>query len=143
MHMGQFTPSCLQSPGHAGVPIVEHALWAEVGGALPSWPTGSLKSTPFIFTGVMRLSPLLGCRMCYPWRDSPVSMVVMHVPGNCRQKLRETKRFWGQVIWHLWIGRARNPGPLEHLALEVFNLGGWLTQCDLTVEAGVEQGWDC
>ena len=45
---------------------------------------------------------------------------------NCRQKYGETsfspfgvflisrnsrERFWGLVFWHLWIGRARHPGP--------------------------------
>ena len=33
------------------------------------------------------------------------------------------------MLWHLWIGRARNPGPggPGHLAMEVFNVGSWLT----------------
>ena len=46
---------------------------------------------------------------------------------NCRQIYGETSfspfrvfmisrnsrdRFWGLVFWHLWIGRARHPGPL-------------------------------
>ena len=22
-----------------------------------------------------------------------------------------TVRFWGLILWHLWIGRARHPGP--------------------------------
>ena len=45
---------------------------------------------------------------------------------NCRQKQRETsfsplwvflfrrnsmERFWGLVLWHLWVGRAKHPGP--------------------------------
>ena len=29
-----FTPSCLQDPGYAGVPIAGHAQWAEVGGSI-------------------------------------------------------------------------------------------------------------
>ena len=48
---------------------------------------------------------------------------------NCRTSLCKTSfspkwvfrfcrnsglRFWGLVFWHLWIGRARNPGPLPH-----------------------------
>ena len=35
-------------------------------------------------------------------------------------------RFWGLVIWHLWIGRARHPGPPppdQFFGLEVFNVG--------------------
>ena len=32
------------------------------------------------------------------------------------------ERFWGLVFWHLWIGRARHPGPtslLPHAGVEV------------------------
>ena len=39
-------------------------------------------------------------------------------------------RFWGLVSWHLWIGRARHPGPSSipsHLGIEVLNVAGWLT----------------
>ena len=39
-------------------------------------------------------------------------------PGNCRQKQCKTsfcrnslERFWRVIIWYLWIGRARRPGP--------------------------------
>ena len=50
-------------------------------------------------------------------------------------------RFWGLILWHLWIGRAKHPGPApppQHVALEVFNVGGWLTYGDLALEAGVD-----
>ena len=74
---------------------------------------------------------------------------------NCRQKYGETsfsprnvflfsrnpqKRFWGLVFWHLWIGRAKNPGPgySHHLSIEVFNVGGWLTHGDLALDAEVD-----
>ena len=44
------------------------------------------------------------------------------------------------VLWHLWIGRARNPGPAPpcHLAIEVFNVGSWLTHGDLALEAKID-----
>ena len=47
------------------------------------------------------------------------------------------KRFWGLILWYLWIGRAKNPGPGLpcHLAVEVFNVGGWLTHGDLALRA--------
>ena len=50
------------------------------------------------------------------------------------------KRFWGLVFWYLWIGRAKNPGPdsSHHLSLEVFNVGGWLTNSDLALGAEVD-----
>ena len=36
-------------------------------------------------------------------------------------------RFWGLILWHLWIGRARHLGPAfppQHVGLKVFNVGG-------------------
>ena len=50
------------------------------------------------------------------------------------------KRFWGLILWYLWIGRAKNPGPgsPHHLAVEVFNVGGWLTHGDLALDAGLD-----
>ena len=44
-----------------------------------------------------------------------------------------------QVRWHLWIGRARHPGPSTcPFAIEVFNVGRWLTHGDLSLEAQVD-----
>ena len=72
---------------------------------------------------------------------------------NCRQKHGETSfsplrvflisrnsrvRFWCIILWYLWIGRARHPGPphpSRHVGLEVFNIGVWLTHGDLALEA--------
>ena len=50
------------------------------------------------------------------------------------------KRFWGLILWYLWIGRAKNPGPGSpcHLAVEVFNVGGWLTHGDLALDARID-----
>ena len=51
------------------------------------------------------------------------------------------ERFWGLILWHLWIGRARHPGPTslpQHVGVEVFNVGGWLTHGDLALEVGVD-----
>ena len=50
-------------------------------------------------------------------------------------------RFWGLILWHLWIGRARHPGPTSlhhHVGIEVLNVGGWLTLGDLALEVGVD-----
>ena len=74
---------------------------------------------------------------------------------SCRQKQSETSfspkkfflfsrnsrmRFWGLVPWFLWIGRAKHPGPGPHchLAIEVFNVGGWLSHGDLALDAGLD-----
>ena len=51
------------------------------------------------------------------------------------------ERFWGSILWHLWIGRARHPGPpslLRHVGVEFLNVGGWLTRGDLALEVGVD-----
>ena len=59
----------------------------------------------------------------------------------CRQKYGETSFspsrvflfsrhsrvwFWCLILWHLWIGRAKHPGPVtlpDHVGVEVFNVG--------------------
>ena len=74
---------------------------------------------------------------------------------NCRQTYGKTsfspfrvflfsrnfrERFWGLVFWHLWIGRARHPGPSStshHLGV-VLNVGSWLTHGDLALDARVD-----
>ena len=40
----------------------------------------------------------------------------------------------------MWIARAKHPGPGPpcHLAIEVFNVGGWLTHGDLACEAKID-----
>ena len=51
------------------------------------------------------------------------------------------ERFWGLVTWHLWIGRARHPGPSfpsHHFGIEVLNVGGWLAHGDLALDTGVD-----
>ena len=51
------------------------------------------------------------------------------------------ERFWGLVFWHLWIGRARHPGPSVTspcLGIEVLNVGGWLTHGDLALDTSVD-----
>ena len=75
---------------------------------------------------------------------------------NCRLKQRETsfspywvflfgrnpaKHFWGLIFWHFWAGRARHPGPPSqprHVSLEFHNVGGWLTNGDIALDAGVD-----
>ena len=49
--------------------------------------------------------------------------------------------FWGLVIWMLYIGRARHPGPRMgrrtpgSLSVEFANIGGWLTNGDLALDS--------
>ena len=39
------------------------------------------------------------------------------------------------MLWLLWVGRARHPGPFSgSMTVEVFNVGGWLTHGDLSIE---------
>ena len=43
------------------------------------------------------------------------------------------------MLWLLWIGRARHPGPFSGaMTVEVFNVGGWLTHGDMVLEAHVD-----
>ena len=73
---------------------------------------------------------------------------------NCRQHFRRTSFsplfvfllsricgvLWcGVVLWHLWIGRARHPGPGSvPFLVEVLNVGGWLTHCDFALDVEVD-----
>ena len=54
-------------------------------------------------------------------------------------------RFWALVLWHLWIVRGKHPGRGSpcHLAIEIFNVGGWLTHGDLALEAKVDFSCGC
>ena len=43
------------------------------------------------------------------------------------------------VLWHLWIGRARHPGPgFAFFLIEVLNVGEWPTHCDFALDARVD-----
>ena len=43
------------------------------------------------------------------------------------------------MLWLLWVGRARHPGPFSgSMSIEVFNVGGWLTHGDLALETCVD-----
>ena len=51
------------------------------------------------------------------------------------------ERFWGSVLWHLWVGRARHPGPTSlprYVGVEVLNVGSWLTHGALALEVDVD-----
>ena len=49
--------------------------------------------------------------------------------------------FWGVLLWVLYIGRARHPGPgprvftLGELSIEFANVCGWLTFGDLALDS--------
>ena len=48
-------------------------------------------------------------------------------------------RFWGCLVWHLWIERVRHLGPeINSIVVEVFNAGGWLTNGDFALDAAVD-----
>ena len=49
------------------------------------------------------------------------------------------RRFWGKILWYLWNGRARHPGPCSiNLDVEVFNLRGFLTHGDYALETDAD-----
>ena len=49
---------------------------------------------------------------------------------------RNSSFWWGGTpVWHLWIGRARHPGPgAASFAVEVVTVGGWLTHGHLVLD---------
>ena len=48
-------------------------------------------------------------------------------------------RFWGKILWYLWICRARHPGPpSNNLDVEVFNVGGFLTHGDYVLDTDAD-----
>ena len=52
-------------------------------------------------------------------------------------------KVWRSILWHLWIGRARHPGPPSlprHVGVEFLNVGGWLTHGDLALEVWLISG---
>ena len=106
---------------------------------------------PYMFASAGQLS-LHGNYACWVYGTKRA------LRGICRQKHCETSfspfwvflfsrnsrvRFWGLLLWLLWIGRARHPGAtplLQHVGVEVFNVGGWLTHGDLALEVDVDIG---
>ena len=50
------------------------------------------------------------------------------------------KNVVGQVDWHMWVGRAKHPGPFGGgtLGIEVFNVGGWLTHGDYALDTAAD-----
>ena len=150
------------------MPPTGHALWAVVGGGIifvtPGKFAGQHKKTAsqmrYGFCGfyvffLLYMLALVGRPSLHSYDACMVCQVQGASRRNCRQKYGETffspekvflfsrnpqKRFWGLVIWYLWIGRAKHPGPgsSHHLSVEVFNVGGWLTHGDLALDAGVD-----
>ena len=54
----------------------------------------------------------------------------------CRNSLH---RFWGVILWCLWVGRARHPRPGSlGVSVELFNVGGWLTHGDFGLESSAD-----
>ena len=48
-------------------------------------------------------------------------------------------RFWGVILWYLWVGRTRHPGPRSlGVSFELFNVGGWLTHGDFALESSAD-----
>ena len=43
------------------------------------------------------------------------------------------------MLWLLWVGRARHPGPFSgSMTVEVLNVGGWLAHGDMVLETCVD-----
>ena len=60
-----------------------------------------------------------------------------HSPMFFLGEVALSKAFWRCLVWHLWIGRARHPGPRTgFMWVEISNVSGWLTNGDGALEAG-------
>ena len=168
-----WAPCCAQDLGYLGVPPAGHALWAEVGGGhyLCNFWGEYLKvhKTADKYLGIcvcfIVWKPYMLASVGQPSLHGHDACMVFWINGalrrNCRLKQRETsfspywvflfsrnptKRFWGLILWHLWAGRARHPGPPSqprHVSLEFHDVGGWLTHGDLALSAGVEVSCCC
>ena len=148
------------------MPPAAHALWAEVGGGIILVPSGrdccaTHKTAGYLCEtggsfkgGKPQMQALVGQPSLHGYDTCMVYCVKGALCRICRQKHGKTSffsfqgflcsrnsrfRFWGLILWHLWIGRARHPGPAlpyHQVGLEVFIVGGWLTHGDLALEAG-------
>ena len=48
-------------------------------------------------------------------------------------------RYWGKILWYLWICRARHPGPpSNNLDVEVLDVGGFLTHGDYALDTDAD-----
>ena len=73
-----------------------------------------------------------------PWSLVYMEALALLVKPSCVYRTKGCP-FWEQVLWHLWVGRARYPGPSNsHLAVEVFHVWRWRTRGDLVLEAQVD-----
>ena len=123
----------------------------------PGWSAGGISAGQvgdcILYGGMISaLCMLAWCRLpslhSYDTCMEPVSCRAHR--GTSGQKYRETylppfgvffvsriflSKFWDKMLWHLWIGRARHPGPGPNdLDIEVFNAGGFLTLGDYAFE---------
>ena len=98
----------------------------------------------------LKMLPFVGRPTLHSYDACTVYRVHRASRRDCRQKHGKTsfspkkvflfsrnspKRFWGLILWYLWIGRVKNPGPgsPHPLAVVVLNVGGWLTHGDLAL----------
>ena len=152
---------------YIGVLPAGHALWADVGGGI-TFVTSGESTQEFIkiayvcfgdswaFRELGAICASLSGTAQSPCYDACMVYWIKGAPRRtCREKQGKTScspnkiflfsrnskvRFWGLVLWHLWIGRAKHPGPCSpcHLAIEVFNVGGWLTHGDLALDVELD-----
>ena len=100
----------------------------------------------------LSLTPYLLALVGQPGLHGYYAYMVFWVKGaswrNCRRKECKTsfspvcvflcsryslKKWWEKVLWLLWVGKARHPGPFSgSMSVEVFNVGGWLTGLELS-----------
>ena len=91
-----------------------------------------------------RLLSLSGCDACLVIKPTPEGKSGLKHGKTSLSPLsiflvssHSLKNLLGCLVWHLWLGRARHPGP-GSVGIEVKNVGGWLTNGDLAVETSAD-----
>ena len=133
------SPSCM-----CKTQAVTISFWVEFGGSTchrGSQEVHQITGKCAIFCGIITCSAgYCGELLLLLVLDSFAYVVIWNkgaLRENCRQKHGKTcfspfrsfllcrnslDRFWSVILWHLWIGRARNPGPQSlGVSVELFN----------------------
>ena len=132
---------------YAGVPLAGYAHRAEFGGGIVFCRTGYCWKLLYVLV-LVRLPSL---------HDNYASVVSWNngaLQRNCRRIHSKTSfspvrsfllcrnslyRFRCVILWSLWVGRARHPGPGSFgVSVELFNVGGWLTHGDFAHESSAD-----
>ena len=112
--------------------FVDWSLWIRRTFVWKGLPSRQNNDTYFVFwpKGALRVNGRL--RNCKALFHPFLSLCLLVSRISCF-------RFWGTILWYLWIGRARHPGPpSNNLDVEVFNVGGFHTHGDYALDTDAD-----